>query len=709
MVRQIQHKLVTKLALAVLSVLSVGVATASATTRIMPDRLAFTNEAIVLWGNTTLADGTALTLDCGNGQTTAGVVADESYIFRSCTYTAAGNVVASLTVGGETANVDITVVDPTTLTAAQQRDANINMAIQDGLRFLYFNQFNRAVRYATNMTSWTNQTIPNQDSHVWTALALLAIMNHGHSVLADPNVDIFQTVVQRGLNFLFDSLAQQTLTCIGEPGHPDPTVGVCVNVPAPIATGLRSHTNTGYSTPIIGGAIGAASAVAPNRLVDAGLGSQNANFVAGKTYAEITQRIANTVMWGQSDTAPGRGGWWYTLEAGSSSDGSTVGWGLLGLIDMSAGGATIPAGSRSEVGMLVTNQINADGSFDYQVNAATTSDPAMTRVGIGLQALAYAGVPGSDPRVATIVNYIVTSWNTNTPFGDTCTTGTPTNFNKGCAYSMFNIFKGLRLYGINSIGIGDPDGAGPLGSGDWYGDYVNNLLSNQKNVFGDATRGEWSINGPAGQTGGGTVGNTMGFSCCHSDTNGITSIALLILAPTAFVPPDPGLFSKVGLSPQSDSNPPGTDHTVTATAQSAGGNPVPGVTIDFKVLTGPNANKTGSAVTNATGQATFTYNDDSVAPWPQTDTIQASIGSGPNILLSNIVSKTWQPAVSRCDVAPAGAPNGIVDQADLNAIRAKNGQVAAGPSDPFDGNGDGLINVADVRYCQLRLGPVGAQ
>ena len=44
-------------------------------------------------------------------------------------------------------------------------------------------------------------------------------------------------------------------------------------------------------------------------------------------------------------------------------------------------------------------------------------------------------------------------------------------------------------------------------------------------------------------------------------------------------------------------------------------------------------------------------------------------------------------------------------QADLAAIRAKSGQNASGPNDPYDPNRDGKINVADVRYCQLRLTP----
>ena len=43
--------------------------------------------------------------------------------------------------------------------------------------------------------------------------------------------------------------------------------------------------------------------------------------------------------------------------------------------------------------------------------------------------------------------------------------------------------------------------------------------------------------------------------------------------------------------------------------------------------------------------------------------------------------------------------------ADLLLIRAKNGQAASGPNDPYDPNHDGKIDVADVRYCQLRLTP----
>jgi hypothetical protein len=44
--------------------------------------------------------------------------------------------------------------------------------------------------------------------------------------------------------------------------------------------------------------------------------------------------------------------------------------------------------------------------------------------------------------------------------------------------------------------------------------------------------------------------------------------------------------------------------------------------------------------------------------------------------------------------------DGDIDRSDLEAIRLRNGQIA-GPNDPFDANGDGRINVGDVRWASL--------
>lgn len=63
-------------------------------------------------------------------------------------------------------------------------------------------------------------------------------------------------------------------------------------------------------------------------------------------------------------------------------------------------------------------------------------------------------------------------------------------------------------------------------------------------------------------------------------------------------------------------------------------------------------------------------------------------------------SQSSPVTIPRCDIDA----DGDVDVIDLRLIRAANGQLAI-QGDPRDGNRDGRINVADVRFCQLRLLP----
>jgi hypothetical protein len=139
-------------------------------------------------------------------------------------------------------------------------------------------------------------------------------------------------------------------------------------------------------------------------------------------------------------------------------------------------------------------------------------------------------------------------------------------------------------------------------------------------------------------------------------------------------------------------------HTVTALTLASNHAPIAGVTVNFSVISGPNAGATGSGTTESNGQATFTYTDNGGAG---TDDIVATVGTS---LTSNTLVENWvnpPPPTIVCDVNN----DGVVNNTDLLLIRAKNGQAASGPNDPFDANHDGVINVADVRYCQLRLTP----
>jgi hypothetical protein len=96
----------------------------------------------------------------------------------------------------------------------------------------------------------------------------------------------------------------------------------------------------------------------------------------------------------------------------------------------------------------------------------------------------------------------------------------------------------------------------------------------------------------------------------------------------------------ITVNPGKAVNPAGSSHTVTATVLNSTGAPLAGVTVTFKVTSGPNAGKTGTCVTNAAGQCTFTYNDPPGVTG--TDNIAATFIDAAGILhSSNNATKTW--------------------------------------------------------------------
>jgi hypothetical protein len=444
----------------------------------------------------------------------------------------------------------------------------------------------------------------------------------------------------------------------------------------------------GYSTAI--GSLPISGSNAPNRLVDAGIGAANANFVAGKTYKEVLQRTLNAVVLNQSDSGTERGGWSYYVADSSSccnyaSDGSVIGWDVLALLDGEAFGATVPAAVRTEFrDFALIRHLNNDGSFNYTADGNPNADDFVgknpAKAGVGMQGLYWIGEHGDvNPRVATSRDFLNAWWNApqaGANYG--CVGGT---YNKGCAYGMFNVFKALKLHGVATLpNVNRP--AGSVGNiHDWYEDYVDYLLANQ--------------NSATSTTGGGWPYPSLAFSSQTTDPGAQTALAELILAPVALIAPDETKFATLGLQPLTATRVLNSTHTLTAKAESAGGTGIPGVTITIKILTGPNAPDEKTGQTDGNGELKFTYTGDGGLGQ---DKAQAFIGS----LGSNEAKADWVLEVIACDV------NGdkIVDRTDLSLIAAGNLKPKNGPNDPRDANGDGVITVSDVRYCQLRLTPV---
>ncbi len=97
-----------------------------------------------------------------------------------------------------------------------------------------------------------------------------------------------------------------------------------------------------------------------------------------------------------------------------------------------------------------------------------------------------------------------------------------------------------------------------------------------------------------------------------------------------------GVFAIV-LSPPTDTNDVGTEHTVTATV-TFDGNPLADQTVDFQIMSGPNAGEVGQDTTDLSGEATFTYTGDGGVGQ---DVIQACTGQ--------IIGIVGQP--QECDTA----------------------------------------------------------
>ena len=132
----------------------------------------------------------------------------------------------------------------------------------------------------------------------------------------------------------------------------------------------------------------------------------------------------------------------------------------------------------------------------------------------------------------------------------------------------------------------------------------------------------------------------------------------------------------IKLAPQTDVNEVGQSHTVTATVKD-GSQPIVGKTVTFNVVSGPHAGTTGTDVTDANGEATFTYTGTSVG----TDEIEARFTDDlGNIQTSNRVTKEWIPVTD-------GDGDGVPDDED-NCPTVPN-------PDQTDTDGDGMGDACD--------------
>jgi len=445
------------------------------------------------------------------------------------------------------------------LPASAATPAEIDTAIDNGLAYLAANQAGDG--------SWSNWG-SNQVGA--TGTAVLAMELH------DPVT--YAANIQDGLDYLFDHAYIFSINP-ADPGAPADGDGVFFQTgPIMYETGIAMMAIAGSETPW-------AIVNVPGSPVD------------GWRYDAVMQECVEYIAWAQHDGTGdpnGRGGWRYGPNDWDS-DNSVSQWPVLGLIVAEGFGCTVPGFVRSELDYWI-DYIQNDASGGSGYTAPTDWWVNVAKTGALLIEMYFYGDDTTVPRVQAARDYIDANWSSDgehlvPPYGNSGTT---------YFYTMYSVFKGLKLLGIDNL----PSVDGTYG-GDWYALYTDYLVLNP----GQNADGSWGTGG-------------------WSDYPLATAWALLILAAEAIPPP----VYYLSLEPESAVNPPDTLHTLTATLIDEFGDPIEGETITFTV-TGANPTS-GTADTNASGVATWGYTGTN----PGDDTIVATNGGE----TSNDASKTWE-------------------------------------------------------------------
>jgi hypothetical protein len=204
----------------------------------------------------------------------------------------------------------------------------------------------------------------------------------------------------------------------------------------------------------------------------------------------------------------------------------------------------------------------------------------------------------------------------------------------------------------------------------------------------------------------GADGLTTVFTCTASVNPGVNNLVKLAIADASDTILDSYVFlransfvsSNITLTPLTAINPLGTPHTVTAKVLE-NGLPAPNKVVTFIVNSGPHAGTTGTAVTNAQGEATFTY----TGLFAGTDIIQASypgpVGGGQQ---SNTVEKIWVDlGASTLDLTPRTAVNPVATPHCVTATALNaGGQPAANVTVMFTVTGSVNASGSDITNGQ---------
>jgi hypothetical protein len=181
--------------------------------------------------------------------------------------------------------------------------------------------------------------------------------------------------------------------------------------------------------------------------------------------------------------------------------------------------------------------------------------------------------------------------------------------------------------GCVADGTMDTSDVGPAGAA-YAGNCTHDGLIPEVDVSIDGTVSTFNDSGQVLNTGG------FDLAACRPSANESTQWTPIGSAPCA--------GSALTLAPLSQHQDVGTDAKVTATYTNSCGDPLQGASVDFAVTAGPDAGTTGSGVTDASGQAVFSYQGSAAG----TDTVHASITNLAGTIPANDVQVIWDQAIT---------------------------------------------------------------
>ena len=440
---------------------------------VMPDQERWSGEVFSIWGN--IIGGTPpydyeWDVDGDGTEDFAGSVADPRYIAVFYAYSLSAGTrqiyTGTLTVidsagDSDTDSVEVDVIehslDPMADEPVEIRDLEVNMAIQDGLRWLYLKQQANG--------SWS----PGWAVVGITGEVILAFEVQGHFPTNDSDTDIYVDTVQGGLDFLF---ANANVVPIGLQTYGDPdTDGDGLGV-----TFGNSMYEVGIAIQAIIGSL------APNRVVNVP-GSVN-----GWTYKNVAVDTADYLNWAQNENnvqwwwlpvAGGRGGWRYQANSGlqNGSDNSVSQWPSLGLEAAEGVGAfniPTPQFVKDELNIWVGYIQNAtNGASGYESPGNWNN---IAKTGALLIEFYFLGDDITSARAQSALTFITNNWLTDLDhlydwWGDL----------NPSYYALYSAMKGLRLMDVTTL----------LDSTDWYDAYAEILVDGVDGVGEQQADGSW--------------------------------------------------------------------------------------------------------------------------------------------------------------------------------------------------------------------------